>query len=138
MTDTGDLTIALPDRMHFAAQLVVLTRFVAAVCWFGVLVMLGVMSNGVVLVLLGIPTVVTFTAIWAARGYTRHAFGVPPVFGTEVKVPVFYAAVLTWFGAAFLLFSEVSAIVLIALPLFATFGAYAASKRLKRLVAEAG
>ncbi|WP_299169313.1 hypothetical protein [uncultured Arthrobacter sp.] len=66
MAETGDLTIPLPTRLNVAAQLVVITRFLAALCWLGVLATLGIITSGAVL-LLAIPLIITAVAFWAAR-----------------------------------------------------------------------
>lgn len=153
MTDTGDLTIQLPDRLHFAAHLVVVTRFFAALCWLGVVATLEIMTSGALLLLFA-PLILTATAFWAARYRRGRIFGarranadragveamksLPPFApGKTVMVPVYYAAVLSWVCVAAVLFhGSNGAAVLVALPLLATLGAYAASKHLKRLLAE--
>ncbi|GAA2176363.1 hypothetical protein GCM10009784_22500 [Arthrobacter parietis] len=152
MTVTGDLTIPLPDRPHFVAHLVVITRFLAALCWLGVVVTLEIMTSGA-LSLLVTPLILTAAAFWAARYRRGRIFSARPADsdrtgheamnvprfapGKAVMVPVYYAAVLSWACVAAVLFrGSNGAAVLVALPLLATLGAYMANKHLKRLLAE--
>ena len=143
MAETGDLTIPLPTRLNVAAQLVVITRFLAALCWLGVLATLGIITSGAVL-LLAIPLIITAVAFWAAR-YGRKQIdrarekdaASPPAFGKTAFVPVFYAAALSWVVVAAVIFhGNIALVLLTALPLLVTFAAYGANKRLKHLLAE--
>jgi hypothetical protein len=143
MTETGDLTIPLPTRLNVAAQLVVITRFIAAVCWLGVLATLGIITSGAFL-LLGVPLIITAVAVWAA-GYSRKQIHgtrgsedvSPSALGRTAVVPIYYAAAVSWIVAAAVIFhGNIALVSLTALPLLATFAAYGANKRLKRALAE--
>lgn len=66
MAQTDNLTIPLPPRLNVATQLAVITRFVAALCWSAVLAVLGIVTSGVLLLLV-VPIIVGAVAFWAAR-----------------------------------------------------------------------
>ncbi|WP_104118289.1 hypothetical protein [Arthrobacter sp. B1805] len=143
MAETGDLTIPLPTRLNMAAQLVVITRFVAALCWLGVLATLGIITDGALL-LLSFPLIITALATWAARYSRKQVHGTrgseaasESVLGRTAVVPVYYAAALSWIVIAAAIFhGNIGLVSLTALPLLATFAAYGANKRLKRELAE--
>ncbi|XAS67167.1 hypothetical protein V3C33_17210 [Micrococcaceae bacterium Sec5.7] len=151
MTETDDLEIRLPDRLQLATFLVVTMRFMAALCWLGVLAASGIISTGA-LVLLFAPVALTAAGFWAARyqsgpASVTHSGGsqreeqirpapIPQAgVGKTVVLLGIYAAILCWVGAATLLTNgDIGTVLLLALPLITTFGAYAAGKHLRRLV----
>lgn len=143
MAGTGDLVIPLPTGLDVAAQLAVITRFTAALCWLGVLATLGIITGGALLLLAG-PLIITAVAIWIARYSQKQVYGTwgreatsPSVLGRTAVVPIYYAAALSWIVVAAVVFhGNIALVLLTALPLLATFAAYGANKRLKQLLAE--
>ncbi len=51
MTNTGDLEIRLPDRLQLANSLAVTMKFMAGLCWLGVLAALGIVTTGALVLL---------------------------------------------------------------------------------------
>lgn len=153
MVDTGELTIPLPNRLDVASQLVIVTRFTAALCWLGVLATLAISTGGARWLLI-VPVIVAAVAVWAShyrrgqnlngrRSSSTQARGMattfPSALGKTVILPLIGAAALSWVLVATVVFDGNSAaIVLTAFPLVMTLAAYAASRRLRRLLAETG
>lgn len=147
MVDSGELTIPLPNRLDVATQLVMVTRFTAALCWLGVLATLGISTGGARWLLI-VPVIVAAVAVWAShyrreqhlkgrRPSSTQARGMATTFPSAIGKTVICAAALSWvLVATIVLDGNSAAIVLTAFPLVMTLAAYGASRRLRRLLAE--
>lgn len=149
MTETTEthLSVSLPDRRQAAIFLVILTRFVTALCWLGSFAVLSQITAGALALLL-ITVGVTAIVFWALHyqrprpakaqsGLPHREDGVRrrPVQGSGMgRICAglgFYVAVLCWVGAGILMNNM--GIFLLAVPLLATLAMYAAKNWLKRL-----